>query len=193
MKPSRRTSLPSPASPPAALAPPGAVRREADRRVADAHARRRRARSAPPSTSRSPATARLPHARRSSTRRCATRVQDLGFTLDVADPGPATGAHARSRSDRAREQVERARRCATDTGTWVVSARLEPAGGDTFLLRIVVVPPSGKQLRVRVESVSATDVSVRGLVLLRDLLARTRERAAAARPARARRSRRAPA
>jgi hypothetical protein len=51
-----------------------------------------------------------------------------------------------------------------------VSARLEPAGGDNFILRIVAVPPKGKQLRVRVEKVSSLDVSVRGLVLLRDLL-----------------------
>jgi hypothetical protein len=39
-----------------------------------------------------------------------------------------------------------------------------------FLLRIVAVPPRSKQLRVRVEKVSGLDVSVRGLVLLRDLL-----------------------
>ena len=42
-----------------------------------------------------------------------------------------------------------------------------------FLLRIVAIPPKGKQLRVRVEKVSALDVSVRGLVLLRDLLSTT--------------------
>jgi hypothetical protein len=52
----------------------------------------------------------------------------------------------------------------------VVSARLEPVNSDTLLLRIVVVPPKSKQLRVRVERVAAVDVSVRGLVLLRDLL-----------------------
>lgn len=100
-------------------------------------------------------------------------VQDLGFTLDVADAGPAMG--------RARDLdlIERAARSTahgggpTDTGTWVVSARLEPLGGDTFLLRIVAVPPRGKQLRVRVERVNGADVAVRGLILLRDLLAAT--------------------
>jgi hypothetical protein len=96
-------------------------------------------------------------------------VQDLGFTLDVADPGPA-GARTRDLDLIERASKSSARGDAQDTGTWVVSARLEPAGGDTFLLRIVVVPPRGKQLRVRVERVSAPDVSVRGLVLLRDLL-----------------------
>ena len=96
-------------------------------------------------------------------------VQDLGFTLDVADQGPPA-AHTRDLDLIERASKSNARGEPQDPGTWVVSARLEPAGGDTFLLRIVAVPPRGKQLRVRVEKVSATDVSVRGLVLLRDLL-----------------------
>ena len=94
-------------------------------------------------------------------------VQDLGFQLDVADPGPATG--------RAREldMIDRAQHAGTqgERGSWVVSARLEPVSGEGVLLRLVAVPPRGKQLRVRVERVSAADVPVRGLVLLRDLLA----------------------
>jgi hypothetical protein len=99
-------------------------------------------------------------------------VQDLGFALDVVDPGPAAG-HARDL-----DMIERARRrvalgAADDAGTWVVSARLEPLGNDAFLLRIVAVPPKGKQLRVRVERVTGADVSVRALVLLRDLLTST--------------------
>jgi hypothetical protein len=96
-------------------------------------------------------------------------VQDLGFTLDVADQGPTL---ARTRD---LDLIERASRSSVrggpqDPGTWVVSARLEPAGGDTFLLRIVAVPPKSKQLRVRVEKVSSADLSVRALVMLRDLL-----------------------
>jgi hypothetical protein len=97
-------------------------------------------------------------------------VQDLGYTLDIADIGPTMG-HARDL-----DMVERAQHATmhsagpSDLGTWVVSARLEPAGWDSFYLRIVAVPPKGKQLRVRVERVSGADVSVRGLVLLRDLL-----------------------
>jgi hypothetical protein len=97
-------------------------------------------------------------------------VQDLGFTLDVADQGP-TGGRVRELDLIERASKSNARGEPQDPGTWVVSARLEPAGGDTFILRIVAVPPKGKQLRVRVERVAATDVSVRGLVLLRDLLA----------------------
>ena len=99
-------------------------------------------------------------------------VQDLGFTLDVADQGPRM-AHARDLDLVERAAKSSARGGPDDRGTWVVSARLEPAGGDTFVLRIVAVPPKGKQLRVRVEKVSALDVSVRGLVLLRDLLSTT--------------------
>ncbi|MDB4941627.1 MAG: hypothetical protein JWP97_1161 [Labilithrix sp.] len=96
-------------------------------------------------------------------------VQDLGFTLDVADAGPLL---SRTRD---LDLVERAAQSSKrggeqDQGTWVVSARLEPAGGDTFLMRILAVPPRGKVLRVRVERVVAADISVRGLVLLRDLL-----------------------
>ncbi len=96
-------------------------------------------------------------------------VQDLGYVLDVADAGPSPG-HARDL-----DMIERATRSGSrkgpeDAGTWLISARLEPLGGDTFLVRIVAVPPKGKQLRVRVERVNGPDVSVRGLVLLRDLL-----------------------
>jgi hypothetical protein len=89
---------------------------------------------------------------------------DLGFTLDVADPGPAPG--------RARDAdiLERAKGRGAATGTWVVSARLEPASGDSFVERILAVPPNGRELRVRVETVKDADVSVRGLVMLRDLL-----------------------
>ena len=96
-------------------------------------------------------------------------VQDLGFTLDIADQGP-TIARTRDLDLVERAAKSSARGSPQDPGTWVLSARLEPLGGDMFLLRIVAVAPKSKQLRVRVEKVSAADVSVRGLVLLRDLL-----------------------
>jgi hypothetical protein len=101
-------------------------------------------------------------------------VQDLGFSLDVSDPGPAPG-HARDE-----DLLERASRAAgspapdgTPTGTWVVSPRIEPAGGSEFVVRIVAVPPQGRELHVRVETVAADSVGVRGLVMLRDLLSPT--------------------
>jgi hypothetical protein len=95
-------------------------------------------------------------------------TQDLGFVLDLADPGPPP-THVRdldlvARAGRGRPGEP------SGTGTWVVSARLEAMGGDSFLLRLVVVRPNGKELRTRVEVVKGADVSLRGLVLLRDLL-----------------------
>jgi hypothetical protein len=95
-------------------------------------------------------------------------VQDLGFDLYVADAGPAAG-HTRDQ-----DLVERAAGSASngspEGGTWVVSPRIEAAGGGEYVVRIVVVPPEGHELRVRVETVQADSVSVRGLVMLRDLL-----------------------
>jgi hypothetical protein len=109
-------------------------------------------------------------------------VQDLGFTLFVADPGPAQG-HTRDE-----DLIERAGRAAvgasagpgagagsaaggeTAGGTWVVSPRIESAGAGGYIVRIVAVPPRGRELRVRVETVASDAVSVRGLVMLRDLL-----------------------
>jgi hypothetical protein len=94
-------------------------------------------------------------------------VQDLGFTLYVAESGPTEG-HMRDQ-----DLLERASRAgpggASNTGTWVVSPRIETAGGD-WIVRIVVVPPNGHELRVRVETVAPDSISVRGLVMLRDLL-----------------------
>ncbi len=95
-------------------------------------------------------------------------VQDLGFTLYVADPGPTPG-HKRDE-----DLVERAGRSAAgdapESGTWVVSPRVEGAGGGQYVVRIVAVPPKGRELRVRVETVPSDSVSVRGLVMLRDML-----------------------
>jgi hypothetical protein len=94
-------------------------------------------------------------------------VQDLGFTLYVADAGPAPG---RTRDE---DLVSRAARSATgdapEGGTWVVSPRIEAAGG-SYIVRVVAVAPRARELRVRVETVAADSVSSRGLVMLRDLL-----------------------
>ncbi|MGO8997166.1 MAG: hypothetical protein ACLQVI_27945 [Polyangiaceae bacterium] len=89
-------------------------------------------------------------------------VEDLGYALDVADPGPTAG-HMRDEDMLARAAKD----------TWVVSARLEAAGSSSFVLRLVAVPPESRQLRVRVDTVKAEDIAVRGLVMLRDLLAPT--------------------
>ncbi len=98
-------------------------------------------------------------------------VEDLGYTLYVADSGPVSG--------RTRDQdlLERASRSAVGQradvahpGTWVVSPRIESAGGGDYVVRIVTVAPSSHELRVRVETVAGDLVAVRGLVMLRDLL-----------------------
>jgi hypothetical protein len=96
-------------------------------------------------------------------------TQDLGFVLDLADAEPRPG-HVRdldmlARAGRARPGDP------SGTGTWVVSARLEQAGSESFLLRVIAAPPNAKELRVREEIVKGAEVSLRGLVLLRDLLA----------------------
>jgi hypothetical protein len=95
-------------------------------------------------------------------------VQDLGFMLYVADTGPVPG-HVRDE-----DLLGRASRSAAggapEGGTWVVSPRIEAAGTGAFVARIVVVPPNGHELRVRVETVPGESVGVRGLVMLRDLL-----------------------
>lgn len=106
-------------------------------------------------------------------------VQDLGFMLYVADRGPDLG---RTRDEnliaRASSAAAGAVPGETDEGTWVVSPRIESAGGGAYVVRVVAVPPKGRELRVRVETVQGDAVSVRGLVMLRDLL--TPQTAAAA-------------
>ena len=87
-------------------------------------------------------------------------MQDLGFVLDVADTGPATG-HTRDEDLLARSAKD----------TWVVSARLEPTGSGASSSASSPPRPEGSPLRVRVTRVKAEDVAVRGLILLRDLLA----------------------
>jgi len=94
-------------------------------------------------------------------------AQDLGFTLDISDAGPATGKMRDS------DLINRAAHegaAGPEAGTWVVSPRLEYMGDNTFVVRIVAVAPKSRELRVRVEIVKGADVSVRGLVMLRDLL-----------------------
>ncbi len=98
-------------------------------------------------------------------------VQDLGFTLYVADTGPANG-HTRDEDllERAARSPGAATPDGAPRGTWVVSPRIEAAGGGEYTVRIVAVAPLGRELHVRVETAAADSVGVRGLVMLRDLL-----------------------
>lgn len=93
-------------------------------------------------------------------------AQDLGFDVSVGEAAPAPSqlrdTDVLERSTHARDGSGR--------GTWIVSPRIEALGGDLFLVRIVVAQPNATELHVRVASVKGADVSVRGLVMLRDLL-----------------------
>ena len=88
-------------------------------------------------------------------------VQDLGLSLTLG----AAGGYVREE-----DLVRAAQGSATEAPRWILSPRIEPAGDDGFVIRLVVVAPRGKELRVRIETVKGADVSARGLVMLRDLL-----------------------
>jgi hypothetical protein len=94
-------------------------------------------------------------------------VQDLGFTLSLADTGPSP------ESARDENILERAAHSAVggpEEGTWVISPRVERSGHDQCIVRIVAAAPRARELRVRVQTVANDLVSVRGLAMLRDLL-----------------------
>jgi hypothetical protein len=98
-------------------------------------------------------------------------VQDLGFALDVSDTGPTSNHQTRDLDMLAR--AKRALPSAIDPtgpGPWVVSARLEPAASDAYILRILAVAPGSAVIQTRVERVGSAELSVRGLLMLRDLL-----------------------
>jgi hypothetical protein len=117
-------------------------------------------------------------------------AQDLGFQVDIPEGEPegdrvrdldilarsrksvrtVRGTHIAGASA-AGESAPRTSEENSADGTWVVSARLEAEGRDAYLLRVLVSPPGGKEVRVRVAQVSGADVAARGLVLMRDLLA----------------------
>lgn len=88
-------------------------------------------------------------------------VQDLGLALTLG----AVGNYVREQ-----DLLRAAQGTDTEPPRWILSPRIEAAGDDGFVVRLVVVPPHGNELRVRVETVKGADVSARGLVMLRDLL-----------------------
>ncbi|CAN5576006.1 hypothetical protein BH09MYX1_BH09MYX1_64130 [soil metagenome] len=90
-------------------------------------------------------------------------VQDFGLSLTLGATQPAD--HMRDA-----DLLKLAAGSESSPARWVLSPRIEAAGDDRYMVRIVVVPPGGSELRVRVEAAKGSDVSVRGLVLLRGLL-----------------------
>jgi len=85
-------------------------------------------------------------------------AQDLGLAVDLGNPLAGDGA-------READLVKSA-----STGTWAISPRLESAGGDTFILRMVAVPPRSSTLLVRFEKVEGKHLAARAVVMLRDFV-----------------------
>lgn len=85
-------------------------------------------------------------------------AQDLGLELEVGAQIPGDGA---SELDLLK---------AAASGHWAISPRLRPVGHDTYLLRMVAVPPNGQTLLVRVEKVQGAQLAARAVVMLRDFV-----------------------
>jgi hypothetical protein len=118
-----------------------------------------------------------PHVPTASDGKLTQRAQELDATLRdaVQDFGLSLTLGETQTTDHVRDTdlLKLAAGGDTTPARWVLSPRIEPAGDDRYLVRIVVVPPGGSELRVRVEVAKGSDVSVRGLVLLRGLLSST--------------------
>jgi hypothetical protein len=89
-------------------------------------------------------------------------VQDLGFTLSLGDTEPTPES---PRDENLLERAARSEVDGRDEGTWVVSPRVERAGHEQCIVRIVAAPPRARELRVRVQTVANDLVSVRGLAM----------------------------
>lgn len=85
-------------------------------------------------------------------------AQDLGLSVDLGNPLPGDGA-------RDAELIKSAA-----AGSWAISPRLEAVGTDTFVLRMVAVPPRSTTMLVRFEKVEGKHVAARAVVMLRDFV-----------------------
>jgi hypothetical protein len=90
----------------------------------------------------------------------ADAAQDLGLTLRIANRGEIAPSDATES-----RLVDRASR----DGQWQISPRIEELGS-ALVIRLVVVPPHSKIALVRVEQVTPAELSVRAVVMLRDLV-----------------------
>jgi hypothetical protein len=100
-------------------------------------------------------------------------AQDLGFTLDLSERV--------TEADREWTDLELVTRAAHG-GSWVVYPTIETSASD-FVVRLVAVPPGSKVASVSTESVKASDLAIRAVVMLRDVMA-ARPTAASTEPAR---------
>jgi hypothetical protein len=89
-------------------------------------------------------------------------AQDLGFEIPLGQAAV---------SPKGTRDTDILAHSGAGAGKWIVSPRIEAADNDTFLIRLVVAQPNARELRVRVMTVKGSEVSVKGLVMLRDALA----------------------
>jgi hypothetical protein len=87
-------------------------------------------------------------------------VQDLGLTIDVSEKVPAT--------DRSYAEIELVE-LGTRLKEWIVSPTIEKKGG-AVIVRLAAVPPGSKIALVRSEKVELSQLALRGVVMLRDLI-----------------------
>lgn len=87
-------------------------------------------------------------------------AQDLGFAVNLAGPQAISPSEA---SERALLQQ------AAKSDRWLVSPRLELEGSQ-IVLRLVVIPAGSDHALVRTESTTPSELQVRAVVMLRDLL-----------------------
>lgn len=95
-------------------------------------------------------------------------AQDLGLAVRIAnrtDIAPSEALESRL--------LERAAR----SDHWLISPRLEYYGSN-LIIRLVVVPPRSRVALVRVEQIAPSELTVRAVVMLRDLIRAGRERGA---------------
>jgi len=85
-------------------------------------------------------------------------AQDLGLSVDLGNPLAGDGA-------RDADLVKSAA-----AGSWAISPRLEATGADSFVLRMVAVPPKSTTLLVRFEKVEGKHLAARAVVMLRDFV-----------------------
>jgi hypothetical protein len=88
-------------------------------------------------------------------------IQDLGLTLDLSE---RSTQEARELTDL--ELIARA----TKPGRWVVYSSIDARGSDT-VVRVAAVAPGTKTVVVRAEPVKPSDLAVRSVVMLRDVVA----------------------
>lgn len=85
-------------------------------------------------------------------------AQDLGLAVDYGHPLAGDGV-------RDAELIKSAA-----AGHWVISPRIEQVGSDSFVLRMVAVPPKSPTMLVRADRTDGSHLATRAAVILRDFV-----------------------